>query len=70
MPDSLCATEMIVSGAGSKVSDLQARGNTMFFEDVTEPGFMWVDVNGDSFTGVFIDADGNVDYERTFTRPD
>ncbi len=67
--DTLCGTEMIVSGAGSKTTEIIDRGNAVFYEDATEPGFMYVDVDGDTFTGKFYDADGNLDYTRTFTRP-
>lgn len=67
--DLLCGTQMIVSGAGSKVTDLVDRGNATFYEDATEPGFLFVDVDGDTFTGRFYDADGNLDFERTFQHP-
>ena len=68
-PDALCGTEMIVNGAGASVTNLVDRGNVTFYEDATEPGFMYVDIDGDSFTGTYYDADGNVDFTRTFTRP-
>ncbi len=67
--DTLCGNEMIVSGAGSKTTDIIDRGNAAFYEDATEPGFMWVEVDGDTFTGKFYDADGNLDFERTFQHP-
>jgi tartrate-resistant acid phosphatase type 5 len=69
MPASLCGTELIVSGAGCKVSTIQERGNQKFYQDASEPGFMYVDIVGKKFTGVFYDADGNVDFERSFEKP-
>jgi tartrate-resistant acid phosphatase type 5 len=68
MPDALCGTQMIVSGAGAEVTSLQDRGNQSFYQDASEPGFLYVDVEGDRFTGRFFDADGNLDYERSFAR--
>ncbi len=67
-PTALCGTEMIVTGAGAKVTDIVERGNVAFYEDATEAGFMYVVVDGDTFTGQFYDADGNLDFERSFTR--
>jgi tartrate-resistant acid phosphatase type 5 len=67
-PSALCGTEMVVSGAGTTTA-IQDRGNTMFFEDASEVGFLYVDIDGDTFTGTFYDAQGNVDYTRTFTKP-
>ncbi|HEX5058171.1 MAG TPA: metallophosphoesterase [Kofleriaceae bacterium] len=68
-PTALCGTEMIISGAGSSVSSLQDRGNQSFYEDATKVGFMYVVIDGDKFTGQFYDADGALDYERTFMHP-
>lgn len=68
-PSQLCGTEMIVSGAGASTTELRDRDNEMYFEDATKPGFLYVTVDGDTFTGEFYDADGNVDYSRTFTHP-
>ncbi len=68
-PTALCGTELIVSGAGSQVTPLQDRGNQTFYEDASEVGFMYVVVDGDTFTGEFYDGDGNLDFARTFTHP-
>ncbi|MFT4626511.1 MAG: tartrate-resistant acid phosphatase type 5 [Myxococcota bacterium] len=61
-----CGTEFIVSGAGAKTTDLVGRGNTTFFEDDTEEGFLWVEFEGNRFTGAFYDLNGELDYEQTF----
>jgi len=67
-PGALCGTELVVTGAGASTTELRDRGNTAFFEDATKVGFMYVDVDGDTFTGSFYDGDGNLDFTRTFTK--
>ncbi len=67
-PTALCGTQMIVTGAGASVTEIKDRGNKTFYEDATEPGFMYVDVDGNTFTGSFYDRDGNLDFTRTFTK--
>ncbi len=67
-PTALCGTQMIVTGAGAKTTDILERGNAAFFQDATKPGFVYVVIDGDTFTGRFYDADGNLDYERSFTK--
>jgi tartrate-resistant acid phosphatase type 5 len=65
---SQCGTEFIVSGAGAKLTELPHRDdNPTHWEDVATPGFFWVEIVDDSFTGVFFDRDGNAQYERTIT---
>lgn len=68
-PTALCGTELIVSGAGATVTSIQDRGNKAFYEDATEVGFLYVVVDGDTFTGEFYDGDGALDFSRTFTHP-
>ena len=68
-PTALCGAELIVSGAGSAYTDLKDRGNKAFYQDATETGFMYVVVDGDTFTGEFYDANGTLDFARTFTHP-
>lgn len=67
-PGALCGTQMIVTGAGASVTELRDRGNRTFFEDASKPGFMYVDIDGDSFTGEFWNEDGTMDFARTFQR--
>ena len=67
-PGALCGTEMIISGAGASTTEIKDRGNKVFYEDASKPGFMYVDIDGDKFTGEFIDGDGNVDFTRSITR--
>jgi tartrate-resistant acid phosphatase type 5 len=65
-PTALCGTEMIISGAGASVTSIQDRGNKAFYQDASEVGFMYVVVDGDKFTGEFYDANGAMDFSRTF----
>lgn len=67
-PTKCGGTEMIVSGAGASSTEIRDRGNNMFYEDATKPGFLYVDIDGNTFTGTFYDAQGTVDYTRTFTK--
>ncbi|HLL25920.1 MAG TPA: metallophosphoesterase [Kofleriaceae bacterium] len=67
-PSKLCGTKMIISGAGASTTELRNRGNTALYEDATKPGFMYVDIDGNTFTGTFYDRDGNVDFTKTFTK--
>jgi hypothetical protein len=68
-PGAMCGMQQIVSGAGSSVTTLKDRGNTTLYEDATEAGFMYVDIDGNTFTGSFYDRDGNLDYTHSFTKP-
>ena len=67
--NSTCGTEFIVSGAGSKVTPFVHRDNNpVHWEDDTTPGFMWVEIDGDTLTGVFYDKVGVVTYERSISK--
>ena len=68
-PTALCGTQMIISGAGASTTEIRNRGNKAHYEDASKPGFMYVVVEGDKFTGEFYDADGTMDYSRTFMHP-
>ncbi len=68
-PTAMCGTEMIISGAGASTTSLKDRGNAAFYEDATKVGFLYVVVDGDTFTGEFRDGDGALDFTRTFTHP-
>jgi hypothetical protein len=63
-------TLLVVSGAACKVSDFDtpARNPTSFADD-SEPGFMWVEIEGDTMRAAFYDIDANLDYSTTITRP-
>lgn len=67
-PGALCGTELIVNGVGAEFTSVGDTGNAAFYQDASEPGFMYVVVDGDTFTGEFHDADGNLDFSRSFQR--
>ncbi len=71
-PEALCGAPMIVSGAGGKFTDLSPPSNdsnNTLYEDDTEGGFAYVVVKGKTLTLQFLDADLNVDFEKTITLP-
>lgn len=64
-----CGVEVVVSGAGSKIAPLAHRvPEPTLFEDASEPGFVWLELTADGLTGLFYDADGQVDFHRTVRR--
>ena len=63
----LGGTEMIVSGAGASTTEIKDRGNKAHYQDASKVGFMYVVVDGDTFTGEFYDANGTMDFSRSFT---
>ncbi len=63
-----CGTTFIVSGAAAKLRPLEARGNPSRWADDEKRGFLWVDIAGDTLTGVFYDEDGKINYEGTVER--
>jgi hypothetical protein len=65
-PEGTCGTEFVVSGAGSGNTVLVGTDPTWF--ESAEPGFLWVEVDGRTFTGVFYDVDGVELYRRSFTK--
>lgn len=68
-PEALCGATMIVSGAGAKVKELPGNGNTTLFEDATQAGFAYVVVDGDDFRLQFMDAERNVEFEQSISKP-
>ena len=67
-PDALCGAELIVSGAGCKTTAFASELNTTHFQDDTTPGFLYVVIEGDTFTGRFVDQEGRMMFERSVTR--
>ncbi|HVK73973.1 MAG TPA: metallophosphoesterase [Kofleriaceae bacterium] len=62
-------TELIVSGAGAKLTEYRDRGNRTHFMNHDEEGFLFVEVVGKRLTGRFYGKDGGMDFERTLTKP-
>lgn len=67
-PNSFCGTEMIISGAGSKNSAIASATNQTHFEDGTLAGFFWMEIIGNNATGRFYDSNGNMIYQRSFSK--
>jgi hypothetical protein len=65
-PAAGCDMELIVSGSGGSTYPVVGT-NPTYFDDAT-PGFMWVEVNGNTFTGIFYDYTGTELYRRSFTK--
>ena len=58
-----------VTGAGSSTTEIKDRGNHTLYEDASKTGFLYVDIDGDTFTGEFHDSQGALDFTNTFTKP-
>ena len=58
-----CDTLFVVSGAGAKHSDFHGSilrpENDTLFQDDQERGFVWVEIDGNTMTLVFVDEDGD-----------
>lgn len=68
-PSRCAGTELVVSGAGGEVKELDDPDrNPAFYQDGVNAGFLYAVVDGDTFTGRFIDASGWVAFERTIAR--
>jgi 3',5'-cyclic AMP phosphodiesterase CpdA len=61
-----CGTEFIVSGGGSSPS-VMVGTNATNFEDAAL-GFLWVEIDGRTFTGVFYDDTGTELYRASITK--
>jgi 3',5'-cyclic AMP phosphodiesterase CpdA len=65
-----CGTIFAVSGAAAKVTHLHTPDrNPVAYEDDTEPGFLWVEIDGDRLTAAFYDSQANLDFSTVVTRP-
>lgn len=63
-----CGTAFIVSGAAAKLREATARRAASRWVDDKKLGFLWAEIAGDTFTGVFYDEDGHINYEDTVSR--
>ena len=64
-----CGVELIVSGAGAKLTPLERRaGERALFSNDQTAGFVWVELLPDRLTGVVVSAQGEVLYERVVHR--
>ncbi|MEM6992400.1 MAG: metallophosphoesterase [Myxococcota bacterium] len=66
--DPVCGTYFFVSGAAAKTTDFENRDdNPLAWGDDQRPGFVWAEIENETFTAAFFDLDGNLDHEMTFT---
>ena len=66
--ESTCpGTEFIVSGGGG-ASPYSLDGSNPSYYETESNGFMWVEIDGDTFTGIFYDQDANELFRRSFTK--
>lgn len=63
-----CGTEFLVSGAASSTTPPDEGDNPTYFYDRSY-GFLWVEINGETFTGRYYDDDANLLFERSFEHP-
>ncbi|MSP60214.1 MAG: hypothetical protein EXR72_07710 [Myxococcales bacterium] len=59
-------TELIVSGAGASVTDLN--GKNLVHYQANTIGFVYVVIAGNTFTADFVDVNGKVEFTRTLTK--
>lgn len=59
-------TELIVSGGGASTTELKG-SNPTYYQSATT-GFLYVVIQGNKFTGEWIDAMGKSEYTRTITK--
>ncbi len=65
----ICGVEFVVSGAAAKTTDFEYHDdNKVFWEDDQLPGFLWVEIDGNTLNGAFYDRTGKLDFERTVTK--
>ncbi len=65
-PEDVCGTEMIVSGAGAKTTDLEGSNPTWFEYD--QEGFVWIELNDRTMTAVFYDSSGQELFRRSVSK--
>jgi len=65
-----CGVELIVSGAGAKLTDLEGRGSATLYEDDDEPGFVWIELRDSHLTGEFYNSSGDLTFSRELDKPE
>ena len=64
--DTCAGTELIVSGAGASTTDLNSNNANYWQSD--QIGFLYVSIQGNTFTGEFYGVDGTMEYSRTIKK--
>lgn len=65
LKDTCAGTELIVSGGGAKTTEIKGNDPVHYQDDVE--GFLYVVIQGNTFTGELYDATGALQYTRTLT---
>jgi len=65
--ESCSGTELAVSGAGAKTTELKGK-NASLFESI-ELGFLYVVIEGKKLTAEFVDQNGKIEFTHTITKP-
>ena len=65
--ESCMGTELAVSGAGAKATELPGKNATLF--QSLELGFLYVVIEGKKLTAEFIDENGQTEFTHTMTKP-
>ncbi len=65
--ESCKGTELAVSGAGAKATELGGK-NPVLFESL-ELGFLYIVIDGKKLTAEFVDENGNTEFTHTITKP-
>lgn len=65
--ESCKGTELAVSGAGAKTTELKGNNATLF--QSLELGFLYIVIDGKKLTAEFIDENGKVEFTHTITKP-
>ncbi len=60
-------TELLISGGGASHTDVDQKNPAYY--SAAKTGFLYVAIEGQSFTGEFYDATGKLEFARTFTKP-
>ncbi len=68
------SVELIIAGSGAKTTDLITKNeglveyNPHWYQNSQTPGFLGVEIDGNKFSGEFIDMNGSKLYARSFTK--
>jgi hypothetical protein len=63
-----CGTEWVLSGAGSKLSEIEDRGNETRFTSDENEGFLWVQIVDRTLSAAFYDKNQTLLYKTTLTK--
>lgn len=63
-----CGTTFVVSGAAAKLHARNDRGVPSRWSDFEKRGFLWIEADAETLTGVFYDEDGSANFEELLER--